>query len=157
MKFLVLLFLVLGLVSCNRTTPPEQFQRQHTITGVVTGITNCYQKDNVLTWYSRNTNADLQVSGRSQDGYPKCLVTTQINQYERIEIWLMKYEIEEIHVGKTEYKTLDFLHVEDWDDRVMAKKFWPWPRHLRFFIDTKDYRIVTIEGSPQKPKEDGKK
>jgi len=151
MKRLALMLVALGLVSCNAGDSPENNLLQHRIDGVVKGITNCYQKDNELVWCSGDKTADLLVSGSIQDGHPICIVTTQINKHEKMEVWLMKYAIDGMHKGETKYKTLDFIVIEHWDDRIMAKKFWPWPRKLLFYIDTKDYRITNIEHVPNKP------
>jgi len=152
MKCLALLLVASGLVSCSRADNVEA-PLQHKIDCAVKDITNCYQKDNTLAWNSGDNTADLSVSGRIHDGYPICILTTQINKHERMEVWLMKYVIAGTQKGKTDYKTLDFIVVEQWDDRIMAKKFWPWPTTLLFHIDTKDYRITNIEHAPNKPSE----
>ncbi len=136
-----------ALLGCDSK---DRFGYKISIEGVAPGVTNCYQRDNQLTWYSEDSSGDLVVIAKMADGIPLKLCSIRSSKHEMADVWLMEYQNLEVVKGNLGNRTsLKFLHIEGWDDRVMKKKFWPWPKELIFHLDSSDGRITKIERREQ--------
>ena len=145
MRYIPAVPILLLVASCGRKEGPSRLNLRHDITETVEGVTNCYMLDGIFPWHSDDKSADLVVVGKRPEGSARHILTTQLTEHERLEVWLRTYDIQKVTKGATGYSSLSFLVVEQWDSRVKYAWASPWRETLTFHIFSEDYRIVNLE------------
>jgi len=145
MRYMRAVPILLLAASCGRKEGPSRLNLRHDITGTVEGVTNCYMLNGIPPSHSDDKSADLVVVGKRPEGSAKHILTTQLTEHERLEVWLRTYDIQKVTKGATGYSSLSFIAVEQWDSRVLRRWSSPWRQTLTFHILSEDYRIVNLE------------
>jgi len=145
MRYMRVVPIVLLVASCGRKEGPSRLNLQHDITETVEGVTNCYMLNGIPPQHSGDKSADLVVVGKRPEGSARHILTTQITEHERLEVWLRTYDIQKVTKASTSFSSLSFIAVEQWDSRVRYRMSSPWRETLTFHILSEDYRIVNLE------------